>query len=77
MEFVICLLSLAVVVGRCLITPRLDLPTVEGSYEAFAHLFVGGLFGAWAVNRKKSILFYAVGISLFELLAFLVQKHAA
>lgn len=31
---------------RFVITPRLDLPTATGSYEAFAHLWVGGLIGA-------------------------------
>lgn len=31
---------------RFTITPRLDLPTATGSYEAVTHLWVGGLFGA-------------------------------
>lgn len=31
---------------RFTIIPRLDLPTAVGSYEAFAHLWAGGLFGA-------------------------------
>lgn len=31
---------------RFWITPRLNLPTAIGSYEAFSHLWVGGLFGA-------------------------------
>lgn len=34
-------------IGRFFIVPRLQLPTWEGSYEAFSHLFAGGLFGAW------------------------------
>ena len=46
-DTVLVLLTLVVAGLRCLMAPRLDLPTAQGSYEAFAHLFVGGLFGAW------------------------------
>jgi uncharacterized membrane protein YdcZ (DUF606 family) len=44
--------------------------SLAGSYEAFAHLFVGGLLGAWVVCRRWWLL-YVVGVmSLVELLAF-------
>jgi hypothetical protein len=57
--------------------PRLDLPTAQGSYEAFAHLFVGGLFGAWVVKRTKLLwLVLAVSVSILELVLFIVQKLA-
>ena len=71
------LLAITVAIGllRFTITPRLDLPTAEGSYEAVAHLFVGGLFGAWAVKRSEwAWLAMAVGVSLLELVLFFVQK---
>jgi hypothetical protein len=67
--------TIAVIVGRLLIVPRLDLPTAEGSYEAFAHLFVGGLFGAWMVKRTEWLwLSLAIAASILELVIFIVQK---
>lgn len=83
----------ATAIGRFMITPRLELPTSEGSYEAFAHLFVGWLFGVswvwmkqdagdhWRIaslgnTLKKCIHFQcAIGLSMLELVAFLVQKN--
>lgn len=68
--------AVSTIVGRCIITPRLDLPTAEGSYEAFAHLFVGALFGA-GITRKDAFWFgIAIGLSLFELVMFLLQKFS-
>lgn len=55
MIFVI-ILSTIVATLRFFITPRLNLPTWEGSYEAFSHLWVGGLIGAvvsMLVNAKR------------------------
>jgi hypothetical protein len=59
---------------RMHITPRLNLPTLEGSFEAFSHLFVGGLFGAWLISRDRQLLWSGIGISLFELIMFIIQK---
>jgi hypothetical protein len=77
-------LSALVVLGRFVIEPRLDLPTLEGSYEAFSHLYVGGLFGFWWARRGHiservyadglRALILAVGLSLFELAMFIYQK---
>ena len=67
-----------IVVGaiRYFITPRLNLPTAEGSYEAFAHMYVGGLFGAWVVDRTRiSLLVQGVAVSLLELGMFILQKN--
>jgi hypothetical protein len=36
-------LAIAVFIGRIFITPRLSVPTMEGSYEAAAHLLCGFL----------------------------------
>lgn len=41
------------------------------SYQAIAHLWVGGLFGAYAVSRKPIHLVSAVTLSVVELIAFL------
>ena len=42
---VVCM-TLCIGAWRFVITPRLDLPTATGSYEAVAHLWDGLLFGA-------------------------------
>jgi len=36
------------------------------SFQASAHLFVGGLIGAWLVNRKRSLLILAIALSVVE-----------
>lgn len=41
-----------------------------GSYEAAAHLFVGGLIGAWMVSKKHVFLVMFIVMSLVELTAF-------
>jgi hypothetical protein len=51
-KFLVIMTVLALAVGRVLIEPRLDLPTATGSYEAVAHLIVGGFYGAWWVSKK-------------------------
>lgn len=46
----------------------------SGSYEAFAHLFVGGLFGAWLASRQTYYLLLGLALSAVELVAFLSLK---
>lgn len=46
----------------------------EGSYEAFAHLFVGGLIGAWLVTRERLYLGLVVGLSIVELASALFKS---
>ena len=69
--YLTCLFALAFCVGRFFVPGHgLSLP---GTYEAFAHLFVGGLIGGWVVCRKSWLL-YVVGVmSLVELLAFFTR----
>ncbi len=43
--------------------------SLEGSYEAFAHLFVGGLIGAWLVTRERLYLGLVIGLSIVELVS--------
>lgn len=38
----------------------------SNAYQAFAHLFVGGLLGAWYVGRDKLILYIAILLSFVE-----------
>jgi hypothetical protein len=78
------LFALFLVIGRCFIEPRLDLPTWEGTYETIAHLFVGGLIGVWFIRRGTRAEAFdsygfdcgwlAVFLSAYELVFFLVQK---
>ena len=71
----IIVMAVSLAIGRFFITPRLNLPTEEGSYEAVAHLFIGGLFGAFFVDTSnKFLLLTAVALSLVEFFAFIVQR---
>lgn len=74
MDVALALITLAFGVMRFFITPRLDLPTMTGCYEAFVHLFVGGLIGAYIVKRNSVWLVLAVCITILEVVMFLVQK---
>ena len=40
--------------------------TVQGSYEALAHLFVGGVVGAWLVTRARWLLVIGIGLTVVE-----------
>ena len=75
------IVTLGLAIQRFRIVPRLNLPTAEGSYEAISHLFVGGLIGAaFATGVKTSRWWYwslAIGVSLVELVCFIVQKRSA
>jgi hypothetical protein len=45
---------------------------VEASYQAAAHLLVGGLIGVWAVTRLRFNVFDVVGSLL---MAFAIPEH--
>lgn len=58
---------------------RITLPatsgvTLAGAYQAFAHLFVGALIGAWFVSRDKFYGAVAVVLALVEVIVFLGLK---
>jgi hypothetical protein len=40
--------------------------SMQGSYEALAHLFVGGVIGAWLVTRARWLLAIAIGLTAVE-----------
>ncbi len=88
-RFLLLVVTCALAVVRFHITPRLNLPTSEGSYEACAHLFVGGLIGAWLIARNGGVSTYAIVqrrqtayicgvlallLTVVELVCFLIQK---
>jgi len=73
---------IAVLVAAILITVlRSTVPghglSYAGSYEAVAHLFVGGLLGAWLVNRDHNLLWIVGAMSLIETVAFLLRDKGA
>jgi len=79
-KLLIIISALLFAVGRFFITPRLNLPTVEGSYEAFSHLYVGYLFGAavhWQMNNPKakyySYIRFAIEKNLYFQVAILLS----
>lgn len=85
-KYILGIVTLSIVVGRILIVPRLDIPTTTGSYEAFAHLFVGALIGAWWRDREVSKLLgwyqgitpygsLAIALTMLEVIIFVVQKR--
>lgn len=64
---VIIILSLLFAIGRIFIKPRLiNIPTVELSYEAFAHIFVGYLIGS-AIQLQL----HTTGIKIFGVVWFI------
>ena len=53
-------------------THQLSLP---GSYEAAAHLFVGGLIGAWLADRsRRHLLVMAGALTAVEVLVFVWNR---
>lgn len=68
------ILMAALAIG--LVRPFLDSHPVShaGSYEALAHLFVGGLFGAWLATRERIYLSIVLWLSALELICFLLKK---
>lgn len=69
------ILCLLVFVGRFFIEPRLDLPTITGSYEAIAHILIGWLLGLWVTTRKAFYLNWFIALTILEVIMFLVQKR--
>jgi hypothetical protein len=61
---------LVIVVAKLIAAARPFMPlhsaSLPGSYEAMAHIFVGGLIGAWIVNRQRWLLFTAFAITAVE-----------
>lgn len=44
-----------------------------GTYEAFAHLFIGGMIVAWCYERKAWWLWAVIGLTVFETVKFLTR----
>ncbi len=61
-------LTIAVVALLAIARPFMPLRTASlpGSYEAVAHIIVGGLFGAWLVNRQRWLLYTFLAFTAVE-----------
>jgi hypothetical protein len=59
-------IAIAIVLG--VIRPFLSPHPVslQGSYEALAHLFEGGVVGAWLVTRACWLLVIGIGLTVVE-----------
>jgi hypothetical protein len=78
-RWIIFALAAAAGAVRLFITPRLtNIPTWELDYEAWVHLFVGGLIGVSWYNwhDKRATLYGRIGwvLAFWELGCFIVQK---
>jgi hypothetical protein len=80
----ITLAAMIAAVGRLLITPRLaSVPSIEGAYEALAHLFVGALIGIclydWRERLGHARLYglMAILLTVLEAVMFVIQKMGA
>jgi hypothetical protein len=60
--------AIAVVIVLGIARPLLAPHTVslQGSYEARAHLFVGGVIGAWVITCARWLLAIAIGLTAVE-----------
>ena len=64
MKFAIIAIAIVLGVIRPFLSPHPV--SLQGSYEAVAHLFVGGVVGAWLVTRARWLLVIGIGLTVVE-----------
>ena len=64
MKFAIIAVAIVLAVIRPFLSPHPV--SLQGSYEAMAHLFVGGVVGAWLVTRARWLLLVGIGLTIVE-----------
>lgn len=64
MKFAIIAIAIVLGVIRPFLSPHPV--SFQGSYEAIAHLFVGGVVGAWLVARARWLLVIGIGLTVVE-----------
>jgi hypothetical protein len=64
MKFAIIAIAVVLGVIRPFLSPHPV--SLQGSYEAIAHLFVGGVFGAWLLTRARWLLVIGIGLTVVE-----------
>lgn len=69
-NWLLVLVAVAFGVGRFSISIPPHPLSLPGTYEAFAHLFIGGLIGAWLASKNRFYLFLFLILTIVELVAF-------
>ena len=64
MKFAIIAIAVVLGVIRPFLSPHPV--SIQGSYEGLAHLFVGGVVGAWLVTRARWLLVIGIGLTFVE-----------
>lgn len=70
MKSILQAIVFASVIGFAVTRPFMPLHAASplGTYEAMAHVLVGGLFGAWFGGRVKWCLYCGIGLSVLEVI---------
>jgi hypothetical protein len=66
-KFVVIAIAVLLAVIRPFLAPHPV--SLQGSYEALAHLFVGGLIGAWLVTKARWLLVVGIGLTIVEVVS--------
>jgi hypothetical protein len=64
MKYVVIAIAIVLGIIRPFLAPHPV--SLQGSYEAAAHLFVGGIIGAWMVTRARWQMLIAVALTIAE-----------
>jgi hypothetical protein len=72
MKFAIIAIAIVLGVIRPFLSPHPV--SLQGSYEAIAHLFVGGVVGAWLVTRGRWLLVIGIGLTVVEVASAVVSS---
>ena len=72
MKFAIIAIAIVLGVIRPFLSPHPV--SLQGSYEAVAHLFVGGVVGAWLVTRGRWLLVIGIGLTVVEVASAVVSS---
>jgi hypothetical protein len=64
MRYVVIAIAVVLAVIRPFLSPHPV--SAQGSYEAMAHLFVGGVIGAWMVTKARWLIAVAIALTAVE-----------
>ena len=65
MKFAVIAAAIVLAIIRPFLSPHPV--SMQGSYEAIAHMFVGGVIGAWLVTRARWLLATASALTIVEI----------
>ena len=72
MKFAIIAIAIVLGVIRPCLSPHPV--SLQGSYEAVGHLFVGGVVGACLVTRARWLLVVGIGLTIVEVASAVVSS---